>query len=219
MFLFILLSTLVIFILYPIVAYRIYKSIRAKEKKRSYRLTFLMLFLLVLPNILWRTLPGSDIIWYPVDWVMIRNYNYELTGLKFSNGESVYKNESERAFNGDGYSINIYKLDDEVAQYFMSPNEDFFNNYPKRGIRDDWQITHWKKTPHNQSEKGFVGFAYSQLYDLNFELEDLLIEEGNYYAYKHDMYDVFDPDYYRGNIDFYIICPKRKIIVKINHNT
>jgi hypothetical protein len=213
--------TLIIIISYPIIGYKIYKEIQKRNKRKLYRLILLLVILILLPGFFWEILPGSSYFWRPIEKIAEKNYNLELTGIEFNDGKLIYEYETERAFNGDGYSIWIYELEDKAINYFKKPNNDFFKIYPRTELRNHWQPEFWKKTPFNKNEQKFFDFAHVSLDNLNFELEDLLNEEGNYYAYEYYMHN-FDIDIDSsvvGDIDFYIICPNRKIMVKINHNT
>lgn len=211
--------TLIILISYPIIGFKIYKSIRNKDKRKLYRLLTILLTLVLIPGFFWRLLPGSDLVWRPIEKVQEKGYNTELTGFEFNFGDPIYEYESKRDFNGDGYSIWIYEIDDKTAQYFKNPNAEFFIDYPSSDFRKDWETEFWKKTPFNKEEQKFFNFAHKDLDELEFELEDLLYEKENYYAYEYYMHDFSDGTVYVGNIDFYILCPNRKLIVKINHNT
>ncbi len=219
MILIILFVTVLIIISYPIVGYKIYKAFRKNDKLKLYKLTTFLIILILVPGFFWKILPGSDFFWGPVEKVQERNYNEELTGFKFNDGEKIYEYETERAFNGDGYSIWVYKIDNSTANYFKKPNREFFIKYPKTELRNHWKSELWKKTPFDKKEQKFLDFAHTELDKLDFELEDLLSEEGNYYSYEYLTHDFNNGTIFIGNIDFYIICPERKIIVKINHNT
>lgn len=196
-----------------------FKAFRNKNKPKFYRLSIILLILILIPGVFWRIIPGSDLVWRPIEKVQEKTYNKELTGFEFNFGESIYKYESQRDFNGDGYSIWIYKIDDQTVEYFKNPKEEFFNQYPQTELRSHWQSEFWKSTPFNKEEQKFFDFAHSELNELEFELEDLLNEKGNYYAYEYYIHDFGEDRVYVGNIDFYILCPNRKLIVKINHNT
>ena len=219
MLLIILLLILALIISYPIIGFKIFKAIRSENKRKSYRLSALLLILILVPGFLLRILPGSDLLWKPIDNLQERNDNIEITGHKFNYGKEIFKYESERDFNGDGYSIWIYEIDENTANYFKDPNEDFFTKHPNRKYRKHWESEFWKRTPFNPKEQHFLEFANNTLDNLEFELKDVLNEQGNYYAYQYYMHDFSDGTLYVGNIDFFVICPKRKIIVKINHNT
>jgi hypothetical protein len=206
--------TLIIVLFYPIVGFKMFKSLKKKNKPKFYRLSIILLILILIPCFFWKLLPGSDFFWQPIENAQEKNYNLELTGFEYNDGDLIYEYETERAFNGDGYSIWIYKIDEKTAEYFKNPNEEFFTKYPKTDFRNDWESEFWKRTPFDQKEQKFLDFAHSTLDELDFELEDLLNENGNYYAYEYYMHS-----FGIGNIDFYIICPNRKLIVKINSNT
>ena len=211
--------TVIIVITYPIIGYKIFKAIQRKNKRQLKRLLGILTILILLPGFFWRILPGSDFLWRPIEKIQENKYHKELTGFEFHNGPLIYEYETRRDFNGDGYSIWIYELEEDASKYFKNPNTDFFVKYPKTNLRNDWQVEFWKKTPFQKNEQKFIDFAHSPLNTLEFELEDLLNEEGNYYGYEYYMHDFGDKTIFVGNIDFYIICPDRKLIVKINHNT
>ena len=214
MILLLMLLTFIIVLTYPIWALKMYRALRSKNKPKFYKFSVILIVLILIPGFYWKLLPGSNLFWNPIEKSEERNYNVELTGFEFNDGELIYEYETERAFNGDGYSIWIYKIDDQTAKYFENPKAEFFTKYPSAELRSHWETEYWKKTPFDKQEKKFLDFAYSTLDELEFELEDLLYEKGNYYAYKYYMHR-----YGIGNIDFYIICPNRKLIVQINHNT
>ncbi len=160
-----------------------------------------------------RMLPGSEAI-------SNRLYVQELTGNQFWVTAS-FKNTSERAFNGDGYSIYIYDISDDVANSFLTPSPDFFTEFPKSD-RDSWTKVTWRKSPIKESENKIVDFAIwsrSTLPESNKLKENKLIrkilsEKGNYYAYA-----VSIQSYGVSNVDFYILSPKEKKLICINHNT
>ncbi len=219
MILIILFATLVLIISYSIIGYKIYKAFRKNDKRKLYTLTTFLIILILVPGFFLKILSSSDFFLEPVEIVQEKNYNQQLTGFNFNDGEKIYEFETERSFNGDGYSIWIYKIDDSTANYFKNPNSEFFVKYPKTEFKNHWKSELWKKTPFDKKEQEFLDFAYTKLDKLDFELEDLLNEEGNYYSYEYFMHDFNDGTVLIGDIEFYIICPERKIIVKINHNT
>ncbi len=204
---------------YLVLGYLVAKSFRRKQKKNTTIYLVILLALIILPGFYFRLIPGSDLLWKPIDRIQERKYNQELTGFEFNDGKLIYKYESERAFNGDGYSIWIYKIDDKTSEYFKSPPDQFFTQHPSTKIRSHWKPEFWKRTPFDKKEQKFLNFAHCSLDELDFELEDLLNENGNYYSYEYYMHNFSEGTAYVGNIDFYIICPKRKLMVRINHNT
>ena len=181
MILIVLLLTLAILISYPIIGFKIIKAIRKKDKRKLYRLSAILLILILIPGFFYRILPGSELFWQPIEKIQDKNHNEKLTGFEFYDGKLIYEYETERFFNGDGYSIWIYELDEETAEYFKNPNASFFTEYPTTDLRNDWESEFWKMTPFDKTEQKFLNFAHSSLDTLNFELEDLLNEKGNYY--------------------------------------
>lgn len=76
---------------------------------------------------------------------------------KHLNVKEVYVHESLRAFNGDGYSIWVYELDEEVATIFLNPEKAFFTSYPiKADYREKWSTKHWESTPLKADEEKFL---------------------------------------------------------------
>lgn len=206
--------TWLIVLTYPIWAMAMYRALKANNKAKFYKFSIVLIILILIPGFYWKVLPGTSLFWGPIERVQDRSYNQELTGLDFEYGEKVYQSETERSFHGDGYSIWIYKLDPNAAEYFKNPNSTFYTHHPDTEFRQEWRSEYWKKTPLKEKDKMFFQFAESSLSELDFELIDVLVEEGNYYAYEYKMHS-----YGIGNIDFFIICPERRLMVKINHNT
>jgi hypothetical protein len=176
---------------------------------------------LVLFYITWifRIFPGSTIYYE-------RKYNKALTGLSFT-AKEVYVHNSERYFNGDGYSMTVFELDETIANKFTNPTSDFFTDYPiKDNDRKDWLAVQWKKSPINDNEKLFLDFAFGefipkdkieakQLQDQFDYIDKIMHSKECYYAYNYKMHG----EEIVGDIDFFIIVPKDKKLIIINHNT
>lgn len=199
-----------------------YWSWKTYKKKKNGLLTFqLIVFFGTLFWITWsmRIFPGSQAFYD-------RQYNKELTGKAFST-YLTFSHESPRAFNGDGYSIWVYEFDQETAQLFSPPDNEFFSNFPIRpDYRSHWQQKKWDKTPLNQDEQKFLDFALSEftpddtdkakkIQDTFDYIEKIMNEPGHYYAYNYYMHS----NDYIGDIDFFIISPTDKKLIVINHNT
>ncbi|MGK0364872.1 MAG: hypothetical protein ACI85O_001932 [Saprospiraceae bacterium] len=101
----------------------------------------------------------------------------------------------------------------KYSEYFNKPDTLFFNEYPESS-RNDWQIRKWTQTPCKESDMDAYHFASSTSYDLDFKIKELMNEEGNYYSYECKMNGDIDYEWI-GNIHFYIISPKRELIVKV----
>jgi hypothetical protein len=69
-----------------------------------------------------------------------------LTGKSFWSWE-IYDFE-ELGVRGEGYTIDIFEFNDEMAEYFKNPGFDFFGKYPlELDYRENWKRKTWKKTP------------------------------------------------------------------------
>jgi hypothetical protein len=196
-----------------------WKTFRRKNLRLFYfQLIFFLIGLFVMTWWL-RVFPGSS-------WYYERERYKALTGKLFT-ADEVYVHESPRAFNGDGYSIWVYELDEKTASTFTMPNNEFFKFYPKKSdSRQDWGTRTWQRTPLQPEEDKFRSFALSdflpedkdkakKLKETFAYLEKVLNEEGSYYAYNYYLHD----EGIVSNIDFYILIPKDRRLVVINSNT
>ncbi|TGK82090.1 hypothetical protein EHQ24_12520 [Leptospira noumeaensis] len=155
-----------------------------------------------------------------------KDFTNDLTGLKF-NTKEVFAYHSERAWNGDGYSIQIFEISEETAQYFLTPKKDFFNEFPLLPeYQNHWTKVNWKKTPIQKNELLYLKFALDGSYNIEATINrkteipsklvtSILNESNNYYAYFYNSHG----DGWVGDIDLFIISPKRKMLIMINHNT
>ena len=152
-----------------------------------------------------------------------RRQTEALTGIPFPFGKRVYRYDSERAFNGDGYSILVVELTPEVARYFHSPPAGFFANYPhKPDVRSRWQAVHWRTGPARADEQKFIDFALGE----NAPNEQPLLDKAfasarrslakptacYAYCYLQNGKNVSD-------IDFFLIDPEERRLYIINSNT
>ena len=158
------------------------------------------------------SLPGSQKI-------SDRFYVEELTGQAFWT-KQLYEYIPSRAFNGDGYSLNIFSINEEVSKKLIEPNKEFYSNYPESS-RKEWVKQKWKKSPVEYVDEKFLDFALpvyggnrnSALTNKYKMIRKLLNKKGSYYSYTANMSGdrVWD-------IDFYVLSPKDKKIITINHN-
>ena len=138
-----------------------------------------------------------------------------LTGKKFWSWK-IYDYE-ELGVRGEGYTIDIFEFNDEMAEYFKNPDSNFFEKYPiELDYRKNWTRNTWKETPVIESELEYLehstphygGWKGEIVEQMKF-VRKLANKEGSFYAYNN-----------RGenNVDFFIICPNKKLIIMINHN-
>ncbi|MBO9619380.1 MAG: hypothetical protein J7539_10130 [Niabella sp.] len=143
------------------------------------------------------------------DWDF-RNQTKDLTGKQFWCWND-YRYE-EGGVRGEGFLFEVYRLSDEMAKYFSNPDREFFEHYPG----EKFETTKWKETPILDTE--LVNY-FTPIYgdwsrDLQREIEAyqkivkrLAKDKGAYYAVRDN----------HGR-DLYLISPKEKIIIYINHN-
>ena len=143
------------------------------------------------------------------DWDF-RNKTKELTGKQFWSWND-YRYD-ELGIRGEGFTFEIYKLNDDIANYFINPDQDFFDHFPNA----KFETTKWKETPIVDTELvNFVTPTYgnwSQILQKEIAekqkiVREVAFEKGSYFAVRQS-----------HSTDLYIISPRRKIIIYINHN-
>lgn len=178
--------------------YRIFKFYKSGNKK-AFRIN-LIIFLFLTTIVLWelRIFPlASD--------YDFRNKTSELTGKKFWSWNNF--RYDELGVRGEGYTLEIYNLNNEMVNYFKQPDSKFFEQYPTKNISD----MKWKRTPVDSSDREKLEYMTPNYSGWNNEIlnkQDYIRrvanEQGGYYCYN-------------GN-DFYLISYKEKIILWVNHN-
>jgi hypothetical protein len=139
-----------------------------------------------------------------------RNQTQELTGKEFWCWNDYRYDEI--GVRGEGFTFEIYKLDDKIANYFRRPDKVFFESFPA----NKFETTKWKKTPIVEME--IVDFVTPKYGNWSEKLKNEIIEkqnlvkqisreQGSYYAFRNS-----------HGTDLYLISPKKKIIIFINHN-
>ena len=149
-----------------------------------------------------------------------------LAGLydsKVSLGPAIFEFDSERAFNGDGYSFSVHELPSAIRQRFESADERLLTEYPKHpSYRNHWKFEHWREAPFDDKFKEHLEFALSS-YDagkasgLSSQFETIrkaLTRKGTYYAFFYS-----GSSGYTGDIDLFIVDLVEGRLYSINHNT
>ncbi|BDS05167.1 hypothetical protein NT6N_02070 [Oceaniferula spumae] len=191
-----------------------YRAVKRKRVKQSCVLIAALLFHLWFMGVVVRVLPGSNIYYE-------RSQMQAITGHAFRMQEIGRSEHSDRAFNGDGLSFEVFSIPDSVAKELRKPSNTFFEEYPKRDrYRDHWEVEHWKETIPPKDEDQYIRFARLACQSSRSQamFQSLLAEKGNYYSYLYYMHGS-GADANVGNIDFFIISPSRKILVIMNVNT
>lgn len=143
------------------------------------------------------------------------NYLEGIYGGKTVLSDPIFTNDSERSFNGDGASIYVYDLPDEVKHRFIKPSEDFLSQYPiKPSYRSHWEAQTWRQAPYTESDQKYIDFGLWAAASQEGSLKNALNRTSTYYAYFH--YDHGDNP---GNIDLYVIDLLENKIYFVNLNT
>ena len=186
---------------------------------RNYRALFIVMVIAPVAVVFWvswitRAFPGSQAL-------ADRSYVEDLTGKAFWT-KVVFEYNSPRDFNGDGYSIVVYELDDEVASALSKPDSLFFQHPLRSDDRNRWEQKRWRRTPLRPEDSRFLEVAIVESEDANpgmaetfKELRDLMAEEGNYYSFNNLMLSAEIV----SNVDFYVLSPSHKRLFVINLNT
>ena len=200
---------------YPIVVFKLITGLIKKDRVKVINSMKWSFVLIIFSGLVFEKIPGSKYFWYPFEVVNSKIFTKKLTGESFNLGDPIEEYHSERAFNGDGYSIDIYELNSQQNMYFESPNPEFYTEYPAEELREDWETNRWEKTPLKKED--MPAFCVAVLYrnKVQIDLNEIVNEDGNYYAYQFFRHN----EVIIGNVDFYIISPKRKLFILINLNT
>ena len=138
-------------------------------------------------------------------------------------GPAIFGYDSDRSFNGDGYSFSVYELPAKIRKRFESADDRLLTEYPKHpSYRNHWQFEHWREAPFDDKFKEHLDFALSS-YDsgkapglsLHFEaIRKALGRKGTYYSLFY-----YKPGGYIGDIDLFIVDLVEGRLYSINHNT
>ncbi|SEA78115.1 hypothetical protein [Psychroflexus halocasei] len=138
----------------------------------------------------------------------IKERTEKLTGKSFWSWKEY--DYEELGIRGEGYTLDIFKFNDEMAEYFSNPSADFIQKYPPKDLAD----VKWTETPIKQADIETLNFVTPIYGGWNGEIVErqdfiktIANEKGGFYAFKKS-----------GGTDFYLISPKRNLIILINHN-
>ena len=151
------------------------------------------------------------------------DYYANLFDADVSLQKPTFEFNSGRSGLGDGYSISIYELPEEIRNRFSPADSRLLTKFPRRPFYClDWQYERWKETPYNPSHQDLVDFALSDLFatpanGLPEQLEvvlSALSRKGNYYSCFH-----YSPNGGVGNIYFYVVDLVDGRLYLINQDT
>ena len=112
-------------------------------------------------------------------------------------------------FRGEGYTLDIYKFNNDMAAYFVNPSDEFFKDFPPQKLSS----IRWTKTPIKEEEQSILEFVTpvyggwkGEIVERQDFIREIATKEGAYYAYQRD------------NTNFYLIVPKKRLFIMIYHN-
>jgi hypothetical protein len=131
-----------------------------------------------------------------------------LTGKKFWSWKEF--DYEEIGVRGEGYSLNIYKFNEQTAEYFKNPSNEFFDSLPT----NEFATIKWTRTPVKEDEQDILEFVTPVYGNWNGEIiekqdfiRQIANKSGSYYSYSAG-----------GSSDFYLISPDKRLVILINHN-
>jgi len=135
----------------------------------------------------------------------------------------IFEYDSERGFQGDGYSFAVYPLPESIRQRFEEANRRPFKGHPERpGYRDHWKTHLWQEAPFDPALEKYLDFALSRL-DAGNEpgLEPHFSKLRSALGKKRTWYAFFYNDHgdSPGDIDFFAVDLDSGTLYQINHNT
>ena len=137
---------------------------------------------------------------------------------KFSSPTFSYY--SERAFNGDGYSIEVFALPECIRKRFATFDGKAMAAFPQKPeYRNKWKTSPWRETPALPSDKKYIDFALTSFGSTEVQryqdvIRELLSKKGVYVVYFY-----FDHGDYPGDIDLFVVDPINDHLYVINFNT
>lgn len=129
--------------------------------------------------------------------------------------DPVFKDESPRSFNGDGASLYIYEIPDQIRRRFENQDSRLMTDFPKRPhFRRDWSVVTWKEAPFDSNLEKYLDFALYASSKHSEEIRDALSRKGTFYSFFH-----YDHGSSPGNVDFFVVDLVGGRVYEINVNT
>jgi hypothetical protein len=196
----------------PYGIWMIYTAVKKRWKRLTLQVAVPLSAFLVLMGISWI-----------VNELAHERYLEGLCDTKVDLGRPIFEYDSERAFNGDGYSISVYELPSSIRARFEAADDRLLSDFPKHpSYRDHWSFERWRRSPFDEKFQKYLDFALSS-YDSDrasglseqFEsIRNALSGDGAYYAFFY-----YSHGDYPGDIDLFIVDLKGNRLYFINHNT
>lgn len=129
--------------------------------------------------------------------------------------DPVYQYASQRSFNGDGASLYVFDLPEQVRLRFEKKDSRLLTEFPKRPhYRSHWNVATWREAPFDTSLEKYLDFALYASSEHSQEIRAALSRKGTFYSFFH-----YDHGSSPGNIDFFIVDLIGGRVYEINVNT
>jgi len=181
--------------------YRLFKLYKKGKKKSFVIQTSILAFIIVMLTWELQLFPFSK------NYYLKKQTTY-LTGKSFWSWKEF--NYDEWGIRGEGYTLYIYNFNQNTADFFKSPDSVFFKKYPPKDVSG----IHWTPTPVKKEDLEILEFATpiygnwkGEIVSRQEFIRKIATSEGAYYAYRHG-----------GSTAFYLISPKDRLVILINHN-
>lgn len=137
-------------------------------------------------------------------------------------GRPIYEFHSDRSLNGDGFSLEVNKLPEDLKKHFFQLSQADLKKIPEKAeYLDKWGTCSWAKTPFDEKNKKYLDFVLSDYGDRSkpFQeniqrVKDALAAPGNFHSFFY-----LDHGERPGNVDLFVIDVKNDFIFFLNLNT
>ena len=190
----------------------IFNCVQKRWKRLSIKVAIPLVTLVTLVGITW-----------VLQTVDNRRYYRGLFDAKVSLRKPLFRYNSERSFQGDGYSISVFEMPARIRNRFESADDRLLSEFPKHPeYRDHWSFERWRGSPFDEKFTQYLDFALSS-YDSENE-PDL---EAHFAAIRRALnggkayysFSFHGTGWLPSDIDFFVVDLERNRLYLINHNT
>jgi hypothetical protein len=155
-----------------------------------------------------------------LEWVCDRRFTRDLVGVPVVLWWPIESYESGRSFQGDGNSIDKYRLPKTIAELTRRPGA--LAGYPHRpDYRIHWKVREWRPGAEAQADARYIDFALGgSPKALTDAARAALRHPGAWYALFYNEFPSPDSDpTYIGDVDLFILDPTTGTMFVVNQNT
>ncbi|MCM8540814.1 MAG: hypothetical protein NE328_11115 [Lentisphaeraceae bacterium] len=189
----------------------LFKSVKKKDWKK-------VKLLASIPIAFYLILISSTYLAHQSDFY---NYFVNVFGTEFDYEDPILEYHSDRAFNGDGISYEMYKLPVKVRERFSQKGLSALKNYPSE-VYDGWSIVHWQKIPYKENHQSlFNMLLVSDVFFDDSSKSKIIKQAQESISSPNTFYACF---YYRNitsplNVTLFIIDLEKNLFFRLNIDT